>query len=73
MFCLSFKRTATRLSEVREVATNNVSALLSEESLRLSGHDVALDVYYMFLDYTLCRDEGNSVEGIIALLAHLAT
>lgn len=42
-----------------------------EERLRLLKRDVALDVYYEFIDFTPCSDDGDGVDGSIAQLACL--
>lgn len=44
---------------------------LLKEGLRLFGHEVAVDVYYKFLDYTACSDEGDREEERLAPLARL--
>lgn len=41
-----------------------------EEPLWLHEHDVAMNVYNTFLEYTPCRAEGDRVEGSTAQLAH---
>lgn len=55
----------------RAEAIENVSTDLSEEHLRLFGQEAALGVFYTFLDYIPCFDEGDRVESRIARPAGL--
>lgn len=61
-------RNAIAFSETRAEATVNASAELSEEHMRLSGHDAALEVYETCLYYAPCSDEDNKVIGRSAQL-----
>lgn len=67
--CLTFKTEADNQSETRARTTDNVTADLLEKRLLLFGHDAALDICYKFLDYTLCGNDGTTVESNIALAA----
>lgn len=69
--CLLCTTNAIELSEMRAEATENDLAKLSEERLWLFGHDIDMDVYYMFLYCASCSNEWTSVWGSIAHLAHL--
>lgn len=55
----------------RDEASENHSVKISENYLRLFGHEVDFDDYYTFLDYALCSDESNRVEGSFSQLVHL--
>lgn len=69
--CPSFQKKATNLSTTHAEATELDSLELSEERLEQFGHDVALDVHYMFLVYTSSSGEGGRVEGSIVQLVCL--
>lgn len=71
MSCLSFTGNPSNLSEKHSEATDNVSAKRLEERLQWVGHNTVLDIYYTFINFSLCRDERNGVEGNIAQLAFL--
>lgn len=60
---------AIRLSETRAGTTENNSTDLSGEFVQPFDHNVALDVYSTFLNYTVYSADGNRVERIIAQLA----
>lgn len=66
MSCITLKKNAINLSETGAEATKEKSVVLSDERLRLFGHDGALDAFYTFLDYCPCSDESDGVEGSIA-------
>lgn len=69
--CHSCKKNKINWSEARAEARDNVSAEFPEEPLRLFGHDITLDLYNTFLDYSPYSDEGAEEEGSIMPLAHL--
>lgn len=64
--CHTFKGNAIKISKKRAEATDIVSAELLKELLWLFGHDLALDVYYIILDYAPCSKEGTKAEGSTA-------
>lgn len=57
--CLSYTGNAISSSETHAEAIENYSAKISKECLQLFKHDLALDVFYPFLDHNLSSDEGN--------------
>lgn len=56
------------IAEKHAEATENDSAMLSEERLKRFRHDNVLKVYSTFLDYTPFSDEGDRLGGRIAQL-----
>lgn len=70
MLCLSFQQNEFNLTETCIDAKDNVLEELLEKRLWLFGQDLALNVYDLFLGYTLCIYQGISMTDSIAHLAH---
>lgn len=73
VFDLSNMGNEISLPETRAEATENYLGELSEGCQQQAAPDVPLDVYYTFLGYRPCSNEGDRVKSRIAQLARFDT
>lgn len=67
--CLPFSEYTSNFLETRAAGNDNVSVEFPKDILPPFGKDVALNNYFKFSDYLLCRQIGNRAESTIAQLA----